>query len=221
MAESVKKGAHIVLIVSIWSICFCPTQKRRDLLTPQSRHWYALTGTLSGTPDRGVPRTVSCKSKLPVLDWTAAEAANLLLNCLNHIRLFRDIPELKAQVRSLCKRQFLPTFHRGVHRLHSQHGGQQTLMTGGQAIAQSGAKRRVTLARPCPSCRLRKARQASCQPRACFAANGKSVAPCRRPVTRPATANRILVRVWSLARARSSHRANRNRRNPAPAAIAA
>jgi hypothetical protein len=56
---------------------------------------------------------VSCKSKLPVLDWTAAEAANLLLNCLNHIRLFRDIPELKAQVTSLCKRQFLPVLRRG------------------------------------------------------------------------------------------------------------
>jgi hypothetical protein len=88
-------------------------EKRRDLLTPQSRHWYALTGTLSGTPDVGVPRTVSCKSKLPVLDWTAAEAANLFFNCLNHIRLFRDIPALKAQVRPLCKRKYLPTFHRG------------------------------------------------------------------------------------------------------------
>jgi hypothetical protein len=25
------------------------------------------------------------------LDWSAAEAANLLLNCLNHIHLFQDI----------------------------------------------------------------------------------------------------------------------------------
>jgi hypothetical protein len=33
--------------------------KRRDLLTPQLRHWYAFNGTLSGTPDVGVPRTVS------------------------------------------------------------------------------------------------------------------------------------------------------------------
>ncbi len=38
-----------------------------------------------------MPRTVSCKSKLPVLDWTAAEAANLLLNCFDHIRLFRNM----------------------------------------------------------------------------------------------------------------------------------
>ena len=174
-----------------------------------------------GTPDVGVLQALSFDQNASFGMDSGRSSQMYLLNCLNHIRLFRDIPELKAQVRSLCKRQFLPTFHRGVHRLHSQHGGQQTLMTGGQAIAQSGAKRRVTLARPCPSCRLRKARQASCQPRACFAANGKSVAPCRRPVTRPATANRILVRVWSLARARSSHRANRNRRNPAPAAIAA
>jgi hypothetical protein len=30
--------------------------KRRDLLTPQLRHWYAFNGTLSGTPVRGVPR---------------------------------------------------------------------------------------------------------------------------------------------------------------------
>jgi hypothetical protein len=51
--------------------------------------------------------------------------------------------------------------------------------------------------------------------------NRKSVAPCRRPVTRPVTTKRISVRVSSLARARSSHRANRNRRNPAPAAAAA
>jgi hypothetical protein len=33
--------------------------KRRDLLTPLNRHWYAFNGTLSGTPDVGVPRTVS------------------------------------------------------------------------------------------------------------------------------------------------------------------
>jgi hypothetical protein len=33
--------------------------KRRDVLTPQLRHWYAFNGTLSGTPDQGVPRTVS------------------------------------------------------------------------------------------------------------------------------------------------------------------
>jgi hypothetical protein len=50
--------------------------------------------------------------------------------------------------------------------------------------------------------------------------NGESVAPCRRPVTRPMTTKRIAVRVSSLARARSSHRANRNCREPAPAAVA-
>src|SRR5580700_8800662 len=60
-------------------------KKRRDLLTPQSRHWYALTGTLSGTPIVGVHRTVSCKSKLPVLDWTAAEAANLLFVSVTYV----------------------------------------------------------------------------------------------------------------------------------------
>jgi len=64
-------------------------------------------------------------------------------------------------------------------------------------------------------------RQAPCQPRACIASNGKSVAPCRRPVTRPVTTKRVSVSVSSLPRARSSHRANRNFRNPARAAAAA
>jgi hypothetical protein len=36
-------------------------EKGRDLLTPHDGHWYALTGTLWGTPDVGVPRCVSCK----------------------------------------------------------------------------------------------------------------------------------------------------------------
>ena len=63
-------------------------RKRRDLLTPQLRHWYAFNGTLSGTPDLGVPRTVSVCVKLPVSSWTAAEAANLLLNSFGHIRFF-------------------------------------------------------------------------------------------------------------------------------------
>jgi hypothetical protein len=63
--------------------------------------------------------------------------------------------------------------------------------------------------------------RASCQPRACFALIERSVAPCHRPVTRPVTTGRNSVRVSSLARARSSHRANRDRRNPAPAAAAA
>jgi hypothetical protein len=51
--------------------------------------------------------------------------------------------------------------------------------------------------------------------------NAKSVAPCRRPVTRPVTTKRISVRVSSLACARSSHRANKNCRESAPAAAAA
>ena len=50
---------------------------------------------------------------------------------------------------------------------------------------------------------------------------GKSVAPCRRPDTRPVTMERISVSLLSLARARSSHRANRSCQNPAPAAAAA
>ena len=51
--------------------------------------------------------------------------------------------------------------------------------------------------------------------------NRKSVAPCRRPITRPVTTKPISVRVSSLACARSSHRANKNRRESAPAAAAA
>jgi hypothetical protein len=51
--------------------------------------------------------------------------------------------------------------------------------------------------------------------------NRKSVAPCCRPVMRPVTTKRISVCVSSLARARSSHRANTNYRKPAPAAAAA
>jgi hypothetical protein len=50
---------------------------------------------------------------------------------------------------------------------------------------------------------------------------GKSAAPCRRPITRPVTTKRISVRVSSLARARSSHRADKNCRESAPAAAAA
>jgi len=34
-------------------------EKRRDLLTPLNRHWYAFNGTLSGTPDVGVLQTAS------------------------------------------------------------------------------------------------------------------------------------------------------------------
>jgi hypothetical protein len=160
--------------------------------------------------------------KLPVSSWTAAEAANLFFNCLNHIRLFRDIPELKAQVRSLCKRQFLPTFYRCQFKgcIRSMEDGN----AGGGAVRQTpnqGVKRRMTLAGPCPSCRLRKGRASVMPATRLLRFNRKLVAPCRRPVTRPVTTERILVSVSSLARARSSHRANRNRRNPAPAAIAA
>jgi hypothetical protein len=54
-----------------------------------------------------------------------------------------------------------------------------------------------------------------------FRFNKKSVVWCRRPITRPVTTERISVRMSSLARARSSQRANRNLRNPAPAAAAA
>jgi hypothetical protein len=79
----------------------------------------------------------------------------------------------------------------------------------------------VTLAGPCRHAACGRAGQASCQPRACFASNGKSVVPCRRPATRPVTTGGISVRVSSLARARSSHRANTNCRKPAPAASAA
>jgi hypothetical protein len=52
-------------------------EKMPDLLTPQFKYWCAFNGTLSGMPDVGVPRMMSCKSELPVLDWKAAEAANL------------------------------------------------------------------------------------------------------------------------------------------------
>jgi hypothetical protein len=52
-----------------------------------------------------------------------------------------------------------------------------------------------------------KPRRASRQPRACFAS--KSVAPCRRPITRPVTTKGTSIRLSSLARARSSHRANK------------
>jgi hypothetical protein len=77
--------------------------------------------------------------KLPVSSWTAAEAANLFFNCLNHIRLFQDIPELKAQVRLLCKRQFLPIFRRDQFNdcIRSTEGSKRWRW-GGQAIAQSG-----------------------------------------------------------------------------------
>jgi hypothetical protein len=51
--------------------------------------------------------------KLPVSIRTAADARkSCFLNYFGHIRLFRDIAALKAQVRSLCKRQFLPAFNR-------------------------------------------------------------------------------------------------------------
>ncbi len=84
-----------------------------------------------------------------------------------------------------------------------------------------GAKRPVTLAGPSPSWRLRKAKASTMPATRLFHFIGKSVAPCRRPVTRPVTTERISVRLSSLARARSSHRANRSCQNPAPAAAAA
>jgi hypothetical protein len=87
------------------SVCLSKREKRRDLLTPQSRHWYALTGTLSGTPDVGVPRTVSCESKLPVLDWTAAEAANLFFRFV-HIK--RSCNEELNQSRAGGASRFFP-----------------------------------------------------------------------------------------------------------------
>jgi hypothetical protein len=43
----------------VFPVCAVQYKKRRDLLTPLNRHWYAFNGTLSGTPDVGVPRTVS------------------------------------------------------------------------------------------------------------------------------------------------------------------
>jgi hypothetical protein len=55
------------------------SKKRAHLLTPQDRHWYAQEGTLSARPVLGVLQAVSFFSKLPVLSWTAAEAANSVL----------------------------------------------------------------------------------------------------------------------------------------------
>jgi hypothetical protein len=55
---------------------------------------------------RNVPGTVSHESKLPVSLRTAAEAANQFFSCLNHIRLFRNIPALKAQVRHCASGNF-------------------------------------------------------------------------------------------------------------------
>jgi hypothetical protein len=46
---------------------------------------------------------VSCKSKLPVLDWTAAEAANLLLNCFGHIRFFGTFGLKQNQARAASR----------------------------------------------------------------------------------------------------------------------
>jgi hypothetical protein len=34
--------------------------------------------------------------KLPVSSWTAAEAANLFFNCLNHIRRFSEHPRIEG-----------------------------------------------------------------------------------------------------------------------------
>ena len=53
----------IVVLISgfLLRLSHVQNEKGRDLLTPHHRHWYALTGTLSGTPDVGVPRTVSCE----------------------------------------------------------------------------------------------------------------------------------------------------------------
>jgi len=96
--------------------------------------------------------------------------------------------------------------------------------TPGIGVRQSpnrGPKRRVTLAGPCPSSRLRKAKASDMPATRLLRFNRKSVAPCRRPVTRPVTTGGISVRVSSLARARSSHRANKNNRQWPGAASAA
>jgi len=42
-------------------------EKRRDLLTPQLRHWYAFNGTLSGTPDW------ACLESCPLSEITSFE----------------------------------------------------------------------------------------------------------------------------------------------------
>jgi len=59
--------------------------KVRVLLTHLHRHWYALIGTLSGTSDVDVPRTVSSESKLSVSWRTAAEAATLFVGLVDVI----------------------------------------------------------------------------------------------------------------------------------------
>ncbi len=172
----------------------------------------------------------ACLVACPVHEITSfvadsSRSRKSVFNCLNHIRLFRDIPELKAQVRFLCKRQFLPQF------LPAFHSGQtvsvsiaeiapKTTSNATQEMSIKGAKRRVTLAGPCPSCRLRRTKASATPATRLLRFNAKSVAPCRRPVTRPVTTKRISVRVSSLARVRSSHRANTNCRKPAPAVAA-
>ena len=76
----------IVVLISgfLLRLSHVHNEKGRDLITPLHRHWYALTGTLSGTPVLGMPRTVSRESKLPVSWRTAAEAANLFFVWLHN-----------------------------------------------------------------------------------------------------------------------------------------
>ena len=90
-------------------------------------------------------------------------------------------------------------FQRG--QFNATFAARRTANAGGGAVRQTpnqGAKRRVTLAGPCLSCRLRNAKASVMPATRLLRFNRKSVAPCRRPITRPVTTKRISVRVSSL-----------------------
>jgi hypothetical protein len=87
-------------------------------------------------------------------------------------------------------------------------------------ISRYGAKRRGTLAGACLSCRLQ--RKAKRHPSHTPVSLQPKVSPSvPSPGHAPGDDAKNFSRVSSLPRARSSHRANRDRRNPAPAAAAA
>ena len=77
-----------------------PKLQGRDLLTPQSRHWYALTGTFSGTPDVGVPRTVSCEQNYQF--WIGQQPKPQICGCFS---LHGLLPNVRNSITNNHSRQ--------------------------------------------------------------------------------------------------------------------
>jgi hypothetical protein len=78
--------------------------KRPDVLTPQFRHWYALSGRLSGTPDVGSVSNRVLQVKITSFGLDSSRSRKSVF-CFGHIRIFPNI-RIQAKANLLCKREF-------------------------------------------------------------------------------------------------------------------